>query len=192
MIDNRIAHDTPVAATGNTPFSLRNLFGGQRTLVFALMALLLPAAGAESQQNVISELSTADEIERFCTNIADAARDQRYVLQKEELDKLQSDVNERITVLETRRAEYEDWLKRRNEFLQRAQASLNEIYRTMKADVAARQMEELKVEIAAAVIMSLPSRQSSLILGEMDAKKAAVIAAIIASAADPNTSRDPS
>lgn len=192
MIDNRIAHDTPVAATGNTSFSLRNLFGGQRTLVFALMALLLPAAGAESQQNVISELSTADEIERFCTNIADAARDQRYVLQKEELDKLQSDVNERITVLETRRAEYEDWLKRRNEFLQRAQASLNEIYRTMKADVAARQMEELKVEIAAAVIMSLPSRQSSLILGEMDAKKAAVIAAIIASAADPNTSRDPS
>lgn len=70
----------------------------------------------------MSELSTQDEIQKFCTNIADAARDQRYLMQKQELEKLQSDVNERIAVLEDRKAEYEDWLMRREHFLNQAKA----------------------------------------------------------------------
>ena len=48
-----------------------------RFAAVASLLFLLPAAGAESQQNVVSELSTQDEIQKFCTNIADAARDQR-------------------------------------------------------------------------------------------------------------------
>ena len=40
--------------------------------------------------------------------------------------------------------------------------------------------------------MRLGPRQSSLILNEMDSTKAANIASIIASASDPNTSKDPS
>jgi flagellar motility protein MotE (MotC chaperone) len=36
------------------------------------------------------------------------------------------------------------------------------------------------------------ARQSSLILNEMDSTQAAKIAGIIASASDPNTSKDPS
>lgn len=192
MIGNRNMTDGSVAGAPDGRGFLNSLFSGQKLFAMAIIALLLPAAAAESQQNVVSELSTADEIERFCTNIADAARDQRYLLQKDELEKLQQGVNERITVLENRRAEYEHWLNRRNEFLKRAQSSLNEIYRTMKADMAAQQMEELNLEIAASIIMSLPPRQSSLILAEMDAKKAAIVAAIISSAADPATSKDPS
>lgn len=55
-----------------------------RFAAVASLLFLLPAAGAESQQNVVSELSTQDEIQKFCTNIADAARDQRYLMQKQE------------------------------------------------------------------------------------------------------------
>lgn len=40
--------------------------------------------------------------------------------------------------------------------------------------------------------MKLPAKQSGLIMAEMDPKKAGVIAAIMASAADPLTSKDPS
>ncbi|MGC3970576.1 MAG: flagellar basal body P-ring protein FlgI [Pirellulales bacterium] len=59
---------------------------------FLALGLTLTAlTGAEAQEPVtaVTAGSTQDEIRQFCTNIADAARDQRYVLQKEELDKLQ-------------------------------------------------------------------------------------------------------
>src|SRR5690606_4641259 len=78
---------------------------------FVMMAI--PGAFAEDRPVITTTNASADEIREFCTNIADAARDQRYLLQKQELENLQKDVDERIKTLEARRAEYEDWLKRR-------------------------------------------------------------------------------
>lgn len=157
---------------------------------FVMMAI--PGAFAEERPVIMTTKASADEIREFCTNIADAARDQRYLLQKKELEDLQRDVDERIKTLEARRAEYEDWLKRRNDFLKSAEAGLVEIYRKMKPDAAAAQLTELDPEIASAIVMKLPPRQSSTILGEMPADKAALLTRIIASATDPNTSKDPS
>ena len=172
-----------------------------KTLSILAKRLALPAAGfvmlaipgalAEERPVIMTTKASADEIREFCTNIADAARDQRYLLQKEELENLQKDVDERIRTLEARRAEYEDWLKRRNDFLKSAEGGLVEIYRKMKPDAAASQLAELDPEIASAIVMKLPPRQSSTILGEMPADKAAVLTRIIASAGDPNTSKDP-
>ncbi len=138
--------------------------------------------------------SSQDEIRQFCTNIADPARDQRYLLQKQELEKLQADVDQRIATMDQRKAEYEDWLKKRDDFLKTADVGLVDIYKNMKPDAAAASLNDVKTVVAAAIIMKLSARQSSLILAEMDAKKAAVITNIIASASDPNTSKskDPS
>lgn len=169
-----------------SPLSLRNL-----ALVTAVALLPMTSGNAQEQKPAIDSATQA-EIQQFCTNIADPARDQRYLLQKQELEKLQADVDERIAVLEKRRAEYEDWLTRRNEFMKQAEANLVEIYKKMKADAAAPQLEEINPILAAAIIMKLPARQSSLILSEMDADKAAMVAAIMSSAADPTTSKDPS
>lgn len=163
----------------------------RRALAAAAVLTLVGQVGAQ-QPATVSENSTSDEIQRFCTNIADAARDQRYVLQKQELEKLQSDVDGRIKTLEERTAEYQDWLKRRNDFLARAQAGLVDIFKTMKPDAAAPQLEEMRMEIAAAIIMQLPARQSALFLSEMDPQKAGMISTIISSASDPNTSKAPS
>ncbi|SMF43382.1 Flagellar motility protein MotE, a chaperone for MotC folding [Xaviernesmea oryzae] len=163
----------------------------RRVLAAAAVLMLVSQVGAQ-QPGAVSETSTSDEIQRFCTNIADAARDQRYLLQKQELEKLQSDVDGRIQTLEERTAEYQDWLKRRNDFLARAQAGLVDIFKTMKPDAAAPQLEEMRMEIAAAIIMQLPPRQSALFLSEMDPQKAGMISTIISSASDPNTSKTPS
>lgn len=160
----------------------------RRVLAIAAVLTLVSQVGAQ-QPATVSETSTSDEIQKFCTNIADAARDQRYVLQKQELEKLQSDVDERIRTLEARTAEYQDWLKRRNDFLARAEAGLVDIFKTMKPDAAAPQLEEMRMEIAAAIIMQLPARQSALFLSEMDPQKAGMISTIISSASDPNTSK---
>ncbi|MBW8283165.1 MAG: MotE family protein [Rhizobium sp.] len=165
---------------------LRNL------ALVAGMALLPLASGSAQEQKPAVDTASQTEIKQFCTSIADPARDQRYLLQKQELEKLQADVDQRIAVLEKRRAEYEDWLTQRNAFMKQAEGNLVEIYKKMKADAAAPQLQEVNPLLAAAIIMKLPARQSSLILSEMEAEKAAMVAAIMSSAADPNTSKDPS
>ncbi len=177
--------------TANKPFLTISRSTVRRTLLLGTILLAVPQVGAQEPVTV-SSTSTQDEIRQFCTNIADAAKDQRYLLQKQELETLRSDVDARIAVLESRKAEYEDWLTRRNDFLVRAEAGLVEIFKTMKADAAAPQLEEMNLEVAAAIIMKLPARQSGLVLSEMDPQKAGMIATIIASASDPNTSKEPS
>ena len=159
--------------------------------VLAIATLPAFAQNAVGQQQA-AESPTEAEIRQFCTGIADAARDQRYLLQKQELENLQKDVDERIKTLEARRAEYEDWLKRRNDFLKSAEAGLVEIYKKMKPDAAAAQLAALDPEIASAIVMKLAPRQSSTILGEMPADKAAALTRILTAASDPNTSKDPS
>jgi flagellar motility protein MotE (MotC chaperone) len=132
----------------------------------------LPADGADES-----------EVERFCSNIADAARDRRYALQAQELKQLQGELDGRIEALENKRAEYESWLKRREVFLARAQDSLVDIYAGMKPDVAAEQLAAGNVELAAAILMKLEPRKASIILNEMDTKAAAALTGIMASAA---------
>ncbi|MHB0953296.1 MAG: MotE family protein [Allorhizobium sp.] len=171
--------------SANVPTAIRN------SLLIAALAFA-PVTTGYAAGDAALNTATQAEIQQFCTSIAEPARDQRYLLQKQELEKLQADVDGRIAILEKRKAEYEDWLKRRNDFLKQAEDNLVDIYKKMKADAAAPQLEQIDVVLAAAIIMRLPSRQSSLILSEMDAEKAALVAAVMSSAADPNTSKDPS
>jgi flagellar motility protein MotE (MotC chaperone) len=157
-------------------------------VMLALLTVRTDAADAE----VAAAASVSDEIKTFCTNIADPARDQRYLIQKQKLADLQADIDERIKVLEARRAEYEDWLTRRNEFLKRAEAGLVEIYAKMDSDSAAKQLQIVDANVAAALIMKLEPGKASEILNEMNPESAAKLAGIIASAVDPTTSRNPS
>jgi len=123
------------------------------------------------------------DVERFCSNIADAARDRRYALQAEELKQLQAQVDDRLKALEEKRAEYETWLKRREVFLARAEEGVVKIYADMKPDAAAERLAAVNVDLAAAILMKLDSRKAGVILNEMDAKAAALLTGIMASAA---------
>jgi len=142
-------------------------------------------AGAETSDPLVGNPVTTemdDDVRRFCSNIADAARDRRYALQRAELETLQKEVDERIKVLEERRAEYEEWLKRRNDFLEKAENNLVEIYSRMRPDAAAERLAEVQVELAAAILMKLETRKAGVILNEMDSKAAASLTSIMASA----------
>lgn len=133
-----------------------------------------------------------EEIKAFCANIADSARDQRYLLQKEELVKLQAQVDDRMELLDAKRAEYENWLRQRNEFLQKAEGGLVDIYKGMPPDAAAGQLNLISPNLASAIIMKLSPRQSSLILAEMQPEKAAALTEIISAAGSRNAQRNPS
>jgi len=124
----------------------------------------------------------ATEVERFCTGIADEARDRRYSLQKLELEKLRKDVDERIKMLDTKRAEYESWMKRREDFLALAEDNVVKIYATMKPDAAAERLAVLDAKLSAGILMKLDSRKAGVILNEMDSKAAAALTSIMAAA----------
>lgn len=127
--------------------------------------------------------SPTEEIQRFCTNIADAAKDRRYALQTAELERLQAEIDERMKALEAKRAEYEEWLTRRETFLAQAEAGVVKIYATMRPDAAAERLAELRVELAAGILMKLDSRKAGVILNEMERKAAAALTGVMAAAA---------
>ena len=147
-------------------------------VVFGGTPAATQAVGAITE--TVSELD--EDVRRFCSNIADAARDRRYALQKAELETLQKDIDQRIEAMEEKRAEYESWLARRNDFLAKAEENLVEIYSVMRPDAAAERLAEVHVEVAASILMKLQARKAGVILNEMDSKAAAVLTGILASA----------
>ena len=150
-------------------------------LTFALIgAIALQAGPAATQDN--SERVNA-EIERFCGNIADAARDRRYLLQAQQLESLKAEIDGRMQQLEAKRAEYEEWMKRRDQFMARASDNVVGIYSKMKPDAAAEQLTTMQADLAAAIMMKLEVKQSGLIMNEMDSEAAAKLAVIMAAAA---------
>lgn len=124
-----------------------------------------------------------DEVREFCANIVDAARERRYAVQTRELENLRSEIDERIAALEVKRAEYEHWLARRKEVIDRAEDSVVGIYSRMRPDAAAERMEKLDASLAAAILLKLNQRQAGIILNEMDSQAAAQLTSIIADVA---------
>lgn len=141
------------------------------------------AATPEPEPATVAAAANESDVERFCSNIADAARDRRYTLQAAELKQLQDEVDKRIKALEEKRSEYESWLKRREIFLARAEDGVVKIYADMKPDAAAERLAVVNADLAAAILMKLEPRKAGVILNEMDTKAAATLTGIMASAA---------
>ncbi|WP_323748397.1 MULTISPECIES: MotE family protein [unclassified Phyllobacterium] len=142
------------------------------------LVMVLPATYALSQDLSATE-EGRQEIERYCGNISDKAADARYAMQTRELEQLREDVDRRVELLDEKRKEYEVWLKRRDEFIDKAEDSLVGIISKMRPDAAAAQMALIGDEAAAALLLKLNPRVSSVILNEMPAEKSALLARVI-------------
>jgi flagellar motility protein MotE (MotC chaperone) len=140
------------------------------------------AAPTGAVRSAHQPLETGTEIERFCSNIADAARDRRYALQTEELRALQQEIDKRMKLLEEKRTEYEEWLKRREDFLARAGDGVVKIYSGMRPDAAAERLAEMDPALAAGILMKVEPRKAGVILNEMESKVAAMLTGIMAAA----------
>ena len=117
---------------------------------------------------------------KFCANIADAALDARVAWQQRELEATEAKLSQRIAELEAKRAEYEQWLKLREDFLKKAEDNVVEIYSRMSPDAAAQQIASMADDTAAAVLAKLRVRNASTILNEMEPARGAHIANILA------------
>ncbi len=116
----------------------------------------------------------------YCKNIANPAADARYARQAESLLAMQKALEERIAALEKKRAEYEEWVTRREDFLKRADDSVVAIYSQMRPDAAAQQIAVMDADAAAAILSKLSARTASAILNEMDANTAAHLTNVMA------------
>lgn len=159
-----------------------------------LVALVLPAHAAgetappEEPPQAPMAAAAADAAQRqnadqYCSNIVDAAADARFARQAETLRALEAGVEKRIAELETKRAEYETWLARREAFLKKADENLIAIFSRMRPDAAAAQMAMMDDETAAAILMKLNPRGASAILNEMDPAQAAQLSNTMVGAA---------
>lgn len=131
---------------------------------------------APAQPPVPVDAASENAIE-YCKNITNAAADARFARQAATLKELEAEVDKRIAALEAKRAEYETWLQRREDFLKKADDSVIAIYTQMKPEATATQLSVMPEEAAAAILAKLQPRISSAVLNEMDPAKAAQLAA---------------
>jgi flagellar motility protein MotE (MotC chaperone) len=111
----------------------------------------------------------------YCANIADLAADARHMLQMKTLEDIEKKIDQKIVLLEAKRAESEAFLNKRNDAIKETRQDLVDIFSKMKPDVAAAQFEILDVETSASILKQLNARVASTILNEMKAPVAAAI-----------------
>ncbi|CAN5196021.1 hypothetical protein BH10PSE9_BH10PSE9_12070 [soil metagenome] len=121
-----------------------------------------------------------DNASLYCKNIANAAADARYARQADSLAAMTDELNKRVDALEKKRAEYEEWVKRRQDFLKKADEAVVAIYSQMRPDAAAQQIAMMDEEAAAAILSKVSPRVASAILNEMDAGAAAHLTSVMA------------
>lgn len=123
-------------------------------------------------------------IQQYCTNMRDAAAEARIAQQMRLLGEVEREVEDRITTLDARRSEFEEWLQRREELLAQVQENLVSVYAKMRPDAAAMQLAILDAEMAASVLSSLPPRIASAIMNEMEPQHAADLVLTMSGPAD--------
>jgi len=113
------------------------------------------------------------DIQQFCANNISAASDARIAWQAAKLTELEAQVKKRIADLDAKRAEYVEWLKRRDEAMRKVQDDVVEIYAHMRPEAAALQLAAMDDTLAAALLAKFNARVASAILNEMEPARAA-------------------
>ena len=132
----------------------------------------------------------ASEAQRYCDNIAAIAAEARFAWQTRKLNELQGQVSSRIAELEKKQAELEASLARRDDAMRKAQATLISVYSKMDPEAAAGQLALLEDGLAAAVLVQLTPKQSSLILNEIKPERASQLVAAMTNLPPPDTKQD--
>jgi flagellar motility protein MotE (MotC chaperone) len=127
--------------------------------------------------------SQMTDIQRFCSNNAATAGDARAAWQAAKLIELEEQIKQRIAELEAKRAEYQEWLKKREEATKKAEDGVVAIYSRMRPEAAAQQLSAMDDEMAANLLAKLPPRTASAILNEIEPGRAARLTNTMAGAA---------
>jgi flagellar motility protein MotE (MotC chaperone) len=129
--------------------------------------------GSNTPQPSSEGKSQMTDIQRFCLNNAATAGDARAAWQAAKLIDLEEQIKQRIAELEAKRAEYQEWLKKREEVMKKAEDGVVAIYSRMRPEAAALQLAAMDDDMAATLLTKLPPRTASAILNEIEPGRAA-------------------
>jgi flagellar motility protein MotE (MotC chaperone) len=127
--------------------------------------------------------SQMTDIQKFCLNNAATAGDARAAWQAAKLVELEEQIKQRIAELEAKRAEYQEWLRKRDEAMKKAEDGVVAIYSRMRPEAAASQLSAMDDDMAATLLAKLPPRTASAILNEIEPGRAARLTNTMAGAA---------
>ncbi len=164
------------------PVPVQNAWQAQVT---APDASLPPSSNAATSPGQTPTPESPAAVKSYCENIADAALDARFLHQKTELGRLEEELAKKTALLEAKKGEFQEWLKRRDEFISKAEVNLVKLYSKIKPDAAALQLAAMDEEAATALLLKLSAKSSSAILNEMEAKKAARLVSVMIGAVRP-------
>ncbi|PTW60151.1 flagellar motility protein MotE (MotC chaperone) [Breoghania corrubedonensis] len=144
-----------------------------------------PGAGAAAHSDAPAADTQAatqeSDVAAYCRNTADATAEARIAWQTWKLLALQDSLRQQIDALERKRAQFQEWVEKRNKILAAVEDHVVSIYGKMRPDAAAEQLATLDEEIAVAVLSRLKPRDASAILNEMEPARAAQLAQSMAS-----------
>ncbi|TYC58637.1 hypothetical protein FMN50_09320 [Rhodobacterales bacterium] len=153
---------------------------GCRTASLAAIAALLIAleastatAQAPRQKPQADAVVPPSDSELYCKNVAEAASDARVQWQTWKLISLEASLRDRITELQRKEKEFEQWVERREELMNEVEDQVVSIIGRMRPEAAAAQLSTTEEEAAVGVLLKLKARVASSILDEMDPARAA-------------------
>lgn len=144
-----------------------------------LLVLMSSSELAAQQADTIPDAGAAENAIQYCENIASAAADARFTRQAAALAEMDKQIQARIDQLEAKRAEYQQWLQKREDFLKKADETVISMFSQMRPDAAAAQLAVMSDDVATAILSKVNPRVSSAILNEMDPARAARLTGIM-------------
>lgn len=157
---------TPAEAAVSTPAAAKPASG--------------PAARTPPPEDAGSGLLARD----YCKVVLDQAAAAKIAQEKGEVKTMQAEIGKRLEDLEKAISVHKDWLRQRQEFLDKAQEVVVKLYSGMPAESAAQRLSVVTEEMAAAILMKLNAKAGSSILAEIEPQRAARITAQMAGAAE--------
>lgn len=144
------------------------------------------AGGAHAQNDTKPKAaveSSGDGVSRYCANVAPLAAEARIAWQTKRLTELDGQIRQRISELEAKQAEAQDWVTKRETMMKAASEDVVAIYAKMDPEAASAQLATMDESVAAAVLAKLKPNVASAILNEMEAAKAGKLTGIMSGAA---------
>lgn len=119
----------------------------------------------------------------YCRVVVDHAVAAKLAAEQARAEELKKEIDRKIALLKEATAEQQNWLRLRREFQSKATDNLVSVYSQMDAEAAAVRLGTVGEEIAAAILLKLPAKSASAVLGEMQPDMAGRLTAYMAGAA---------
>ena len=152
-----------------------------------------PKAAAEAAESVLDAATSAPApsssrseglAEQYCRVAVDAGVAAKLSEERRKAEALKTEIETKLAELEKATNELKKWLQLRNDFRNQATDNLVSVYAQMDPEAAAQRLMVIAEPVAAAILLKLPPKAASAVLGEMRPDMAGKITSFMAGAAE--------